>query len=49
MLIVGDDEASTETVSVRPRSGKERRDVAVGDFADTIVAEIQARKLDPSY
>jgi len=49
MLIVGDAEASTETVSVRPRSGKERRDVAVGDFADTIVAEIQARKLDPSY
>jgi len=45
MLIVGDDEAEKESVSVRPRSGDERRGVAVGDFLDEITREIEERRL----
>jgi threonyl-tRNA synthetase len=48
MLVVGDDEASSETVSVRRRSGEERRGVPVDDFAAALRAEIDHRRLEPS-
>jgi threonyl-tRNA synthetase len=48
MLIVGDAEAEAETVSVRPRSGKERRDVALEDFIDAVSTEIADRRLELS-
>ncbi len=49
MLIVGDDEAGSETVSVRSRSGKESRGVAVGEFVSRVTAEIQARDTELSF
>jgi threonyl-tRNA synthetase len=45
MLVVGDDESSSETVSVRVRSGEERRGVAVADFVAEITAEIAERRV----
>jgi threonyl-tRNA synthetase len=48
MLVVGDDETSSETVSVRRRSGEERRGVPVDDFAAALRAEISQHRLDPS-
>lgn len=49
MLIVGDNEAESQTVSVRPRTGDEERDVSVADFVATISSEIGDRSLDLSY
>jgi threonyl-tRNA synthetase len=49
MLIVGDDEADKGTVSVRPRSGDEKRGVPVGEFAEAVAAEIAGRSLELSY
>nr|MBA3432355.1 threonine--tRNA ligase [Actinomycetota bacterium] len=49
MLIVGDAEATAGTVSIRPRSGKERRDVAVQEFVSTVSDEIAAKRLELSY
>lgn len=49
MLIVGDNEAESQTVSVRPRTGDEKRDVSVADFVATISSEIGDRSLDLSY
>jgi threonyl-tRNA synthetase len=46
MLVVGDNEVSSDTVSVRRRTGEETRDVAVGDFAARIVDEISARSVE---
>jgi len=46
MLIVGDDEQSKETVSVRPRVGDEHRDVAVADFIERVQAEVKSRSVD---
>ena len=48
MLIVGDNESSAGTVSVRARSGKETRDVPVAQFADALSEEIDARALEPN-
>jgi threonyl-tRNA synthetase len=48
MLIVGDNEASSGTVSVRSRSGKETRDVPIAKFADDLDEEIGARALVPN-
>jgi threonyl-tRNA synthetase len=45
MLVVGDNEESTDTLSVRTRSGEEKRDVPVDGFVDDIVAEITARRV----
>ncbi len=45
MLIVGDNEASSATVSVRPRSGAERRDVRIDDFVEQVSDEIERRRL----
>ena len=47
MLVVGDDEAEHDTVSVRRRSGDESRGVAVADFTERLLTEISERTLDP--
>ncbi len=49
MLIVGDDEEANGTVSVRPRTGNEQRDVPAGEFAAKLSAEIESRALELSY
>lgn len=49
MLIVGDDEEEKGTVSVRPRTGDEKRGVPAGDFARALADEIETRALDLSY
>ena len=48
MLVVGDDEADGDTVSVRRRSGEETRGVAVEQFARDLAAEIAERRVEPS-
>ncbi|CAN5555089.1 threonine--tRNA ligase [soil metagenome] len=48
MLVVGDDEASSSTVSVRRRSGQERRGVPIDGFIDDLLTEIDERRLEPS-
>jgi threonyl-tRNA synthetase len=49
MLIVGDDEAGSETVSVRPRSGKELRGVPVADVVTAVTDEVERRAIEPSF
>lgn len=49
MLIVGDNEAESGTVSVRPRTGEEQRDIKVEDFVSTVAAEVERRAVDLSY
>jgi threonyl-tRNA synthetase len=46
MLVVGDDEASSGTVSVRRRTGEETRGVTVGDLVTKLAAEIESRSLE---
>jgi threonyl-tRNA synthetase len=48
MLVVGDDEASSDKVSVRRRTGEETRGVEVDDFIAKLVAEIADRRVDLS-
>ncbi len=48
MLIVGDDESATDTVSVRRRTGDESRGVEVSDFVERIAAEINERAVELS-
>ena len=45
MLVVGDNEAESSTVSVRRRSGAEERGVAVDAFASKVAEEIAQRTL----
>jgi threonyl-tRNA synthetase len=49
MLVVGDNEAGSDTVSVRARSGTETRDVSVADLVDKLTLEVADRSLDLSY
>ncbi|MGI8775284.1 MAG: threonine--tRNA ligase [Actinomycetota bacterium] len=49
MLIVGDNEEGSETVSVRPRTGDEQRDVKVDDFIGRVAEEIAERSVDLAY
>jgi threonyl-tRNA synthetase len=49
MLIVGDEEAEAGTVSVRPRTGKEKRGVSLSEFIEAVAGEIAERKLELSY
>jgi threonyl-tRNA synthetase len=49
MLIVGDNESDNGTVSVRPRTGDEIRDVAVSEFVEKVAGEIAGRSVDLSY
>jgi threonyl-tRNA synthetase len=46
MLVVGDNEVSSGTVSVRRRTGEETRGVTVDDFVSRIGDEIEARSVD---
>ena len=48
MLIVGDDEAGSGTVSLRRRSGEEERGVPVDDFLEKLVVEVSERRVEPS-
>ncbi|HYI43859.1 MAG TPA: hypothetical protein VE174_00155 [Actinomycetota bacterium] len=45
MLVVGDNEESSETLSVRTRSGEEKRGVHVDLFEEDLVAEIVDRRV----
>jgi threonyl-tRNA synthetase len=46
MLIVGDDEASAGSVSVRRRTGEETRGITADDFAAQLATEITERRLE---
>ncbi|MGH2693896.1 MAG: threonine--tRNA ligase, partial [Actinomycetota bacterium] len=48
MLVVGDDEVASGSVSVRRRSGRETRGVPLERFADDLAAEVEARRVEPS-
>ena len=45
MLIVGDDESGSDTVSVRKRTGEEERGVSVDRFLEEITAEVTERRV----
>jgi threonyl-tRNA synthetase len=47
MLVVGDDEISSDTVSVRRRSVKAIHKSSVDDFAAALAEEIAARTVEP--
>lgn len=49
MLIVGDNEQSGGSVSVRPRVGDEHRNVSVDDFLERIAEEIKRRSVDLAF
>jgi threonyl-tRNA synthetase len=46
MLVVGDNEVSSSTVSVRRRTGEESRGVNLEDLVGKLTAEIESRSLD---
>ena len=46
MLVVGDNEAESQTVSVRRRDGEETRGVKVDDIVESLVKEISARSVE---
>ena len=46
MLVVGDAEGESKTLSVRRRSGQETRGVAVEDFVAKLVNEIEAKSVE---
>ena len=46
MLVIGDNEAESQTVSVRRRDGEETRGVSIDDFVESIVKEIAVRSVD---
>ena len=48
MLVVGDNEAEADTVSLRRRSGEETRGVPVAQLAGDIAEEIRERRVEPS-
>jgi threonyl-tRNA synthetase len=46
MLVIGDSESDSQTVSVRRRDGEETRGVRVDDFVESIAKEIAVRSVD---
>ncbi|HEV2755544.1 MAG TPA: threonine--tRNA ligase [Actinomycetota bacterium] len=48
MLVVGDNEAESDTVSLRRRSGEETRGVPVAELVDGIAADVRERRVEPS-
>jgi threonyl-tRNA synthetase len=48
MLVVGDDETASDTVSVRRRSSKATHKSSVDDFAGALAEEIAARTVEPA-
>jgi threonyl-tRNA synthetase len=47
MLVVGDDEQSAGTVSVRDRFENEGSDIDAGTFARQLATEVEDRTLEP--
>jgi threonyl-tRNA synthetase len=47
MLVVGDNEVGSNTVSVRRRSGEETRGVGMDEFAKQLAEEIAERRVEP--
>jgi threonyl-tRNA synthetase len=47
MLVVGDDEESAHTLSIRPRHGDQQRGVSVEGFLERIVREIEEKVVQP--
>ncbi|HDP70395.1 MAG TPA: threonine--tRNA ligase [Actinobacteria bacterium] len=43
MIIVGDNEVETNTVAIRGRGGKDRRDISLSEFLDELTKEISQR------
>ncbi|MGZ3797995.1 MAG: His/Gly/Thr/Pro-type tRNA ligase C-terminal domain-containing protein, partial [Pseudobdellovibrionaceae bacterium] len=48
MVIVGDNEAASRTVSLRLRDGSEHKGIGVDDLMKLITKDIKERKLQPS-
>ena len=48
MLILGDDEASNNTVSIRARNGDQRAGVAFDTFVDELLDEINSKRATPT-
>jgi threonyl-tRNA synthetase len=46
MLVVGDDEESAHTLSIRPRHGDQQRGVSVDEFVERIVREIEEKVVE---
>ncbi|MFB6136664.1 MAG: threonine--tRNA ligase, partial [Halobacteriaceae archaeon] len=49
MVIVGDDEESAGTISVRDRKERERKDVSVGAFREHLEGERAAKRTEPDF
>ena len=49
MLVVGDNEVESETVSVRDRFEQEVKEVDIEDFRDHLAAEIAAKRTEPDF
>ena len=47
MLILGDDEASNNTVSIRARNGVKEQGVAFETFVDELLDEINSKRAKP--
>ena len=48
MVILGDEEASDRTVSIRGRSGNQKKGVVLEEFVSDVFAEISNRSRDLS-
>ena len=48
MLILGDDEATNKTVSIRARNGDQRAGVAFDTFVDELLEEIDSKIATPA-
>lgn len=48
MLILGDDEANNNTVSIRARNGDQRAGVDFGTFVDELLEEINSKRATPT-
>ena len=49
MLIVGDEEEDSETVSVRDRFENQEKDVPVEEFRSHLAAEVEAKRVEPDF
>ena len=48
MLILGDEEATNDTVSIRARNGDQRAGIALTDFISELKAEVESKIVTPS-
>lgn len=49
MIIIGDDEVSTETISVRDRKEREKQDVDLSTFHSHLKSEYENKRLEPDF